>query len=332
MSSNTETGDVFETQIADLLISGGYAVKQKVSIEGFEFDLIATKPSDFGQPYTLAIECKYLEKARVSNAAVINFLNAFDNARRSHHFDRGLVISKNGFSRSAHAAVRSFPSVALQTLRELHSSLFGITSYLNGTTNEIDKELENSPFIYPSGVRRELRQSIPDLKTFLEDRLAAEDPFFAFVTADFGAGKTTLLRQVFKSLAQSFLEGQTESVPFLFPLKTLTKHHSVHEFIEYHVSRHSINATYELFERYRTDSRLVILLDGFDEISSHALRNERLSYFRDALRIAQGCDKLIISSRPSYFEGVREINSLIDHIIDRDYSTPFRNSYRKKSN
>ncbi len=80
----------------------------------------------------------------------------------------------------------------------------------------------------------------------------------------------------------------------------------------------------ELFPRMQTERKTALILDGFDEVATHSTEEERMMQFARVMRIAERTTHLVITSRPSYFSNLTEINELISRLISRDFKVTQR--------
>ena len=92
-----------------------------------------------------------------------------------------------------------------------------------------------------------------------------------------GLGKSTTLKRLLLRLAKAALEDETQPIPVLVQLKG---DHSIFDLISAGFWRARVRVTSEQVEDWLFENRLVLLLDGVNEISSETRRQE-LQVFRD---------------------------------------------------
>lgn len=318
----------FEEQVTTLFRSAGYFVTPNIEQGGFEFDLLAESPGPFGFTTRIAVECKYRTKAKVSNADIHTFLGAFDALRDKLTLSLGLVVTNSGFSRQAHEAAATDQNIKLLRFHDLEDYLLGLHSYFESVGTGYASLPVSSNFLTLAAnqidVSTKSSTKIPNVSEYVIAKLMQEDEFFGFLLGDFGSGKTTLAEHIHKRITESYLKNETDRVPFLFYLKTLPQFETEETFISSQFRQHSRELNYRNFLKLCQQRRVVFILDGFDEISTHATETERLGHFSRVMALAQNCHHFVLTSRPSYFGTMREINQLIETLIERDQSLTYR--------
>jgi uncharacterized protein YjbI with pentapeptide repeats len=320
MAESHERGKDLETRVEDVFRAAGFQVDRGRALRGQEWDIIASRHEIGGFETKIAVECKARRTKSVSNDEVMSFLVAFEASRGRLGFTHGIVVTDRDFARGASEAANDVPHVRLMTLYALESELLGAHLYLKGAMrnyrSHIKRRLIDPPAQEMIGADLAPVSGIIDR---LSGALGQEQESFTFLLGDFGSGKTTVAEQVHKGLAEQYLANEGQRFPFLFYLRNLAQFDTDRAFVEAQLAQQSSSATYELYEQMQRLGQCVLILDGLDEVATHASQEERFRLFARVMRIAQGANHLLITSRPTYFNNLTELNGLIRELTSRDF-------------
>ncbi|MCR9066886.1 MAG: restriction endonuclease, partial [Cytophagales bacterium] len=313
--STTEIGNNFENRIADLYDRLGYTVEKNQRQTGNQIDIIISRNIDGIGVVKYAVECKHLNK-NVGVTIVNNFVSVIKTVSAANGFSGGVVVTNNGFSNSAKEAAFAHPGITLMTESELEEKIL-----LGVTPEKIIQEYEKSE-IFEYYITQSGAGKVPGLHsslTFSDIR----EPFIkwilskqhgnAFVLGDYGTGKTTFLDRLRYELLKLFLKGESQQLPILFRLREFHKFSSLSEYLI-----QSFNENYRqvpdpawLWSKVEEGS-LVLLLDGFDEISIESNEKKRALQIANISPLLASASKSVISCRPSYFVSSEEFNEIVD--------------------
>jgi formylglycine-generating enzyme required for sulfatase activity len=129
------------------------------------------------------------------------------------------------------------------------------------------------------------------------------------ILGDFGSGKTTFCRHLAFILAKRHLHDPDNTrVPLLVSLRGSKEPGSIKNIIcNYLKHGWGFHIHYELFLRLLKSGRIVLILDGFDEMSSQVDHDARTASFEIIGEIAKSPNKVIITGRPTYFPDLNEM-------------------------
>lgn len=314
--------EVLEHEVEMIFRAAGYDTQRNIEVGGFEFDLLATRDEFAGLRVNIAVECKHREKAAVSNTDIHEFLNAYNASRERLNLAHGIVVTNTRFSRQAHEAINQHSAFRLLTFSNLEDELLGAHAYLNSAAKHYRSHLK-SRFIdlsADSQTPEGTSEVVPQIVQHLASRIATEDQLFAVVLGDFGSGKTTVAEQLHQACAEAYLTKKGDVYPFIFYLRTLAQFDTEQSYIGAQMTQYSRAVSAELFPRIQNSRRTLLILDGFDEVATHSTAEERLALFSRVMRISQRASHLILTSRPSTFTNLYEINALIKNLIARDFT------------
>lgn len=321
--STSEPWDALEHDVEMLFRAAGYDTERNAEIGGFEFDLLARRDEFAGLRVCIAVECKYREDNAVSNTDIHTFINAYNASRDRLSLTHGIVVTNSRFSRQAHEGINQHSSLKLLTYSNLEDELLGAQAYLNSASKHYRSHLKSQFIDLAADVQSGMSttSSIPRIVDHLTSQVASNEQLFAMALGDFGSGKTTVAEQIHKACAEAYLSRKSNVFPIIFYLRTLAQFDTEQAYINSQMTQFSRAVSPELFSRIQNGRKALLILDGFDEVATHSTAEERMLLFSRVMRISQRSSHLIITSRPSTFTNLTEINDLITSLIARDFST-----------
>ena len=136
----------------------------------------------------------------------------------------------------------------------------------------------------------------------------------------FGAGKSITVREIFRDLRARHLRQETDMVPIPLNLRDHWGQNDPAEALHRHAKRLGFEKPDQLVRAWNA-GRLVVLLDGFDELASQSLatrpeltranRRQAVSLVREFALGARGRTGLLIAGRDHYFDSDEEMRSAL---------------------
>lgn len=314
---NARKGAEFESYVASLYEALGYRVERNTRKSGQQIDLIVRKTMAGAGALTIIIECKYLSEGSLSNQEVHNFSAYFQSVRNHLGLTMGIMVCNRDFSTDAKAASQDQPFVQLKRQADLERELFDVTDVLLHKCRTFELEDIFTQYIALSGSgmapAQKAAKRIPDVLEFLNAWASQSNSGLITILGDFGSGKTTLLQRLEYMLAKSALDFQTSMrIPLFFALRDRGLFRSLDEFVGgMLLKQFQIKIPLSLFWQQLRYGRFVVLLDGFDEISSNVTSHQRADIFYDLNPLIVTRSPAIMTCRPTYFVTAAEYNSLI---------------------
>lgn len=335
----------FEKEVADLFILQGYDVRRNIDIDGNDIDIFA----EIGigpERFKAVIECKnYNRNVRISE--VNKFYGLYKALRDKNRVDRGIMVSRQGFSESARRfAERNGMSV--YTLDELASNLIDFGFYIERVIYDFENFEE-----YCTGQRIPIIEDFSncDLYKFYIDLdcfdakgreyrpidqyigkwLKHKAKNHVSVLGDYGTGKSSFCLMLTYKLAKKFKADQVSSrIPIYISLKEYGKTLSVEQLITgLLLNRYGIQIpNYRIFEKLLESGRFVVLLDGFDEMATKSDRITTIENFRELNKLASSRNKVVLTCRTHYFKTKKDV----DEILDKKYDTELMEEISDKRN
>lgn len=303
-----------EREVGSLYRALGYSVKRDELLRHNQIDLVATKSLGGAKELRLAIEVKYRSQGALPLDEVRSFLDVGRHLLSTGQITAAVLVVNTSFSRNAKAMVEEDQRFHLATLEDLRRDIVFNEEHLQRWLSTYATSQISSRFI-DVGLRPAGRtagsavQSITELVDSFDKTLR---PNSIVLMADYGGGKSTGLERV-KFLALSrYLATSEGRLPILFPLKYLGTFVDLDAYVGY-VLRQELGAQCDIstFWSLAEQDRLLLLLDGFDEIAVQPTARERAGFIRRLAPLFFGPSASILTTRPSYFASNQEYTKFL---------------------
>jgi restriction endonuclease/NACHT domain-containing protein len=322
--TTVQDGNEFESQVAALFAGADYTVERNPPIPGQQVDLVVSRLDDFGIRSRWIVECKYISSGSISNSVVQEFIN-YVKPLLERGYVGGIMVTNREFSLPAKNFAESYAFIVLKTYAELEDSLFSFSRSLLVAERRYRESEIFHEFIELYGSRSTnfdpgRRADLPRVNVFedIMSTISGSTSVFSFLIGDFGSGKTTLIGRITYELSQRFVKDRTRPAPLVLRLNKFADAGTLQQFIEGQARLQlspSVQAADVMALAGR--GRIVVFLDGFDEIATDVSERKRLSYFEALLPLIQASRFCLISSRPSYFRSADEVLSLLGQVSKR---------------
>jgi septin family protein len=121
------------------------------------------------------------------------------------------------------------------------------------------------------------------------------------ILGDYGTGKTTFLKKIFSQKAEAYLNDPINNrIPILIYLRDYQKATSIGSLIEDYLRDFGLE--YNSFRKFVREGRILLLLDGFDEMSGDMRRVVSFQNMQEINKLFSEKVKLILTSRTHYFK------------------------------
>ena len=220
-----------------------------------------------------------------------------------------LLVTRNGLSSDAEAYVRDEISDFLHlTIWEVENEALDLSGYQSQLCNEYLEEGIQNYYIptkarladYSSGTRLDGEKSI-DLFEYIESWVSTNTSQPIAILGGYGAGKTTFTKHIAHHYANLALVNPTSRRVISIKLGDLTSAASLQYLLGgMFTSTYPIqNFNFSRFKKFNSDGRLLILLDGFDEMK-HAMPWNDFKYIISELnKLVVPNSKIILLGRPT---------------------------------
>lgn len=317
--STTSQGSAFEKEVEQILRLKGYSVVRNNLINGTQIDLLATK----GDPLDnveLVVECTDrtatigIDLVKEKSAVLLSL-------QGTKSIFRLMYVSRHGFTAEAKAFADSQSNITLLSLNELENLLVDLSPYVISYLHNYEKSLgvfkdaklfEN---YIDLSARDERGVHMPSLGRFVRDWLKDEDNNLLFLLGDYGAGKTSFCRNLaYRLLVSKYRELSTERfTPILINLRDSRGKLDLKKVVSdtlgnfYGVDLRSFAS----FERLCSNGNILLILDGFDEMSDRCDANSIIDAFNQIYLFATLDAKVILTCRSNFFKSNSDIIELL---------------------
>ncbi|MBC7610054.1 MAG: NACHT domain-containing protein [Polaromonas sp.] len=290
--STTEQGDTFRDLVADLLRTRYPDTATEQRIAGTKVDITFSNYS-LGRTSKVAVECKDYAKPLTKTYIAEKIRSVYDVMLTSGEIDQVLIVSRVPISADAEALVKAWRGASHQTYHQLAESLLGLRHYVS-TLAEIktgDSEYVEARFDTNKKTAFEVIQA------WLNE---ARAPGIA-ILGGYGQGKTSFAKRLVAEQAKYYLDNPRNRLPILLRLGEV-----IHEtqleglFGKEFTARHQAPGyLFSTLEKLNALGRLLIVLDGFDEMKHAMTSSDFRANFKEFNRLLVPNAKVVLLGRPS---------------------------------
>jgi len=322
MSDSARKGNAFEEEVEQLLRLKGYTVKRNELINGTQIDLIAEK-KDLLNNLVFVVECTDRNNT-VGVPLVKEKASVLLSLKSDSELFSLIFISQNGFTAKAKAFANSQPNVILLTPTDLESDLIDFEPYFNWYSHNY----RNSKGIFGEGnlfkhyielkARDEQNKNVSSITEEVKQWLNNSSNNLLFLLGEFGSGKTSFCRQlVYELLQEKFSRQENQkSIPILINLR---EHRGAAPNLQQVITDTLINRygvqiqSFLAFERICSSGRILLLLDGFDEMSDTSEKEALIDCFNQIYILAGLNAKILLTCRSNFFRSHSDVIELLKH-------------------
>jgi formylglycine-generating enzyme required for sulfatase activity len=327
--STKAQGDAYERHVQGLLELLGFEVQRDRLVAGRQTDLIARREA-FPETQTYLVECKHY-RSPVTMKVVEGVENRLKAARRKKYPDaRGWIVAAGDFARKAHDYADSL-GILCNTDAELTRRLIDFRPYLHDLILDYEEHVVDRQrglllpqlYVEPDAlIERKKRADVRPLQELLDEWLA--DPALNQLTllGDYGTGKTVFTLKLAHDLAQACCDGPSTQlragygtlIPVRIPLKEFDPKQQVDDLVMNHLRRHGIEGSpYRAFQYLLCEGLLLLILDGFDEITAQVTPELTGRNFEKLDALVSGRAKVLLTCRTHYFRDRPEVEALLEN-------------------
>lgn len=291
--STTEVGNAFRDQVCTLLRTKYPDAEVERRLDGTKVDIFFTATVPFGGKRTYAVECK--DYARALTKEDLGHIRMFyQPMQQSRNVDEVLIVSRKPLNDAASEYIRSWPNAIHRTLDELGESLLGIRHYVEELA--ATKPVEDTPYI-------EGRIEGKDGTALdLVDAWLSQDAGRSLaIRGSYGQGKTSFANRLAALYAERHLRDPSQRIPVLHRLGTVVHETRLEALFgaKFTADDAKTDFRFPTFEYLNAAGRLLVILDGFDEMKHAMSASDFLSNFEEFNRLLVGKAKVVLLGRPN---------------------------------
>ena len=318
MASDTPfTADTFPNAIASLFQMNNYDVQANVHIHGAQIDLLAHSKSDQFAP-TIYIEAtiEFVGTAKYGKDATKFML-----VRTKDPSCVCICVSNVGFTAEVKERA-SASGVRTITYSDLFRSFEKFGAYVDHILE--DESIKEFEAMYEEPLFADAKGQHPATNWLSNWRISdAPDMRWLIVLGEYGTGKTSLTRILQYRWLRDYKDNAAQPIPFRIELRNFTRQFDartlIHHFLDHNRLGHvPIEFAFHLMRR----GRVLLLLDGYDEMAQFLNARERRDCLAALADLANEGARGLLTSRPNYFsetEELRVFEALYDTLRENRY-------------
>lgn len=294
--------------ISQLFTQNHYTIEGPVKIHGAEIDLVA---HPIGQPFAPPV---YIEATieRVNTTKYGKDLSKLAMIKSKEPSSEALIISSSGFTPNV---IERATATGIKTLTydELFSKFERFDPYIKFCTesNDYANDLRTLNSIYEEPFFEDkygVDNAINYLHTFFNTTNENPQHRWLIITGEYGTGKTALTKILQLRWIERYKTDPSLPIPFRIELRNFSRQFDaqglLHHFLDSNALGHiSIEFITSLIQK----GKIILLLDGYDEMAQYLLSRERRACLETLAILAKGGAKGILTSRPNYFTETEEL-------------------------
>jgi len=237
----------------------------------------------------------------------------------------GLVLAESRVLPSAQLSLAAPSLLRALTLADLYRELLDLSPSVNRQVEEFEVS-ELARYYQPLGCVRHSRDSegrlIKDrydslesyVDTWLRESFSGPVRNHISILGDYGSGKTSFCRRYAARQGERWRQDPVhERIPLLIFLSDFSRTPEIPRLIcEALANQYGPEkVTFEAFLRFNEDGKLVLLLDGFDEMAERSGRTTAVDNFWELARIVSPESKVLLTCRTQYFRSEGEAEAVL---------------------
>lgn len=218
------------------------------------------------------------------------------------------------------AKMQSYPLLCM-TFDELIDQDVDFSPYIQWLVEQVEGQEIDERYIQLGCKRSEIDPETQDylgthpypaeindgLEGYIDGWLEATEKYHVSVLGEFGMGKTWFTlhyawRELQKYLKAKETQRKRPRLPLLMPLRDYAKAVDVENVLaHFFFGKHKIRLYNEVFDRLNEMGKLLLIFDGFDEMSNKTSKQEMTDNFWQLAQVAVPGAKVILTSRQEHF-------------------------------
>lgn len=294
--STTEIGNAFRDAVAALLRTKHDSVQIEKPVGGKNIDIVYSEQR-YGRTERVGVECKDYSRPLTATMITREILSDYRDILDGSEIDYLLIIGRRPIGGAAKARINAVRNVNYLTYEELEEDLLGLRGYVEGLSDMFsDRGLES--YYIEAKFDGDNIPAYESIQRWLDD---AGSPPLA-ILGGYGQGKTSLATRVVAAQAKKHLADPTQRMPILIRLGEIV-HETTLEglFGKEFTSRFRSKYHFDTFRHLNDSGRLLIVLDGFDEMKHGMKASDFRANFAEFNRLLVPNSKVVLLGRPSAF-------------------------------
>jgi hypothetical protein len=311
------TKDTLPLAVKRLFELNGHDVKENIHIHGAQVDLIAKAiASPFAPTIYIETTIEY-----VHNTKYAKDLTKFAMIQKQEPYCVCLIVSSRGFTpdvkeRAAQTHIKTL------TYDELFRSFEKFSNYAERLLSDDDLKLFESsyeePFFDDTNGHERATDWIMDWAN--NNSVSCN---WVIILGEYGTGKTALTQVIQRRLLDRYVKSPSDPIPIRIELRDFSRQFDSRTLLHHFLDTNGLShIPIEFLLQLIRNGRVILLLDGYDEMAQFLNTRERRACLGALADLASGGAKGILTSRPNYFTEAEELHvfeALYKLLHDNDY-------------
>lgn len=160
------------------------------------------------------------------------------------------------------------------------------------------------------------RDTYPVIDDYIDDWLSERGRLHISILGEFGTGKTWFCRHYAYRQLQRYLDDPIkERLPLLITLRAFTKAMTAQQLINDALLEQYklpfVGSAFEIFQEMNRRGKLLLILDGFDEMARKVEYQTVVDNFWELAQVAVEGSKVLLTSRTEYFRWAKESEKVL---------------------
>lgn len=297
------TAESLPLAVGNLFKMNNYDVRYDIHVHGAQIDIAATAKADpFAVPIYVEVTVEY-----VSNDKYAKDSTKFLLIRNKNPAAKLLCISSSGFT--AGVRERALESgVEALTYDELFSKFEKFTPYIDHTISNLDTKGLVSSYEEPYfNDAKGVELATPWLSRWKS--YAPDEAKWLIVLGEYGTGKTSLTRVLQHRWLNEYHANPATPIPVRIELRNFSRQFDANGLLHHFLDTNKLShVPIEFMTHLIKTGRVILLLDGYDEMAQFLNSRERRACLAALAELASNGAKGILTSRPNYFTESEELN------------------------
>jgi len=242
-------------------------------------------------------------------------------AENNGHPSNSWLITDTRISPRATQSLSLYPALKTFTFAQFLRSLvwnsyFDTLEKLASTSRIQDLYVETACYKNTGGGDDgKLRDRYPSLSGYVQSWFKERGTAQLLVLGEFGSGKTWFCNNLAITQLERFLSNPSlERLPLLITLrmfaKAMTAQQLINDALLEQYKLPFVGSAYEVFQGLNRQGKLLLILDGFDEMASRVDHHTIVNNFWELAKLVSPNSKVVMTSRTEYFRRSQEAEYL----------------------
>lgn len=302
-------GRQFEDRVEELYRLLRYTVQHGRLFGGRQVDLFLSRTIGDLSIFR-AIECK---AGPIRAEDIDSFFAKLRLVRKEYPSALGAIVSETSFTDSVTAHAEQ-EGIHLVTFRDLQAKLLDGHQYATALIEALDGASQYDPSVYiEQNVGHDLHGDSYPVTTFIEDWLHDPTSQQLTILGDVGTGKTFLTHVLASRLAKRYLTDPIRApLPVRLDLRNADRQFTLEGLLLSHFAATGLgDVTFDVFRHAVSHGNVVLIFDGFDEMSARVSPRVTERNFHELVRVVEGDAKVLLTCRTHYFRSRTEEEEVI---------------------